>query len=330
MTPEANGPLADEEPADLGQVAVIGLAGRFPGGGGLAEFWAGLAEGRESLTRFAADESTGFTPAHGIVPDGDRFDTDFFGFALSEALLLDPQQRVFLECAWEALEHAGYDPKGYPGADRGVRGERRHRAPGPAAGAPRPVPRGLGTPAPARQQRGLPDHPGRLQARPAPARPSPCRPPARPRWWPCTLACTGAAGRRVRHGAGRRRLAARALPARRLPAEGGIVARRRPLPDLRRRRRGHRARRRRRRRAAQAAGGRARRRRPHPRGDPGLRGQQRRRRQGRLHRARASTGRPRSYAARPRGGRHRPGHHRLRRGARHRDPARRPDRGRAR
>lgn len=96
-------------------VAVIGLAGRFPGGGGLAEFWAGLAEGRESLTRFAADGAVGHAAAYGIVPDGDLFDAGFFGYAPSEAVLLDPQQRVFLECAWEALEHAGYDPRGYEG-----------------------------------------------------------------------------------------------------------------------------------------------------------------------------------------------------------------------
>ncbi len=98
------------------RVAIIGMAGRFPGGGGLAEFWSGLAHGRESLTRFASDPDSGFTPAHGIVPDSDMFDADFFGYAPGEALLLDPQQRVFLECAWEALEDAGYDPRGCHGA----------------------------------------------------------------------------------------------------------------------------------------------------------------------------------------------------------------------
>lgn len=101
--------------SDALHVAVIGLAGRFPGGGGLAEFWAGLAEGRESLTRFATDDVSGHAAAYGVVPDGDLFDADFFGYAPSEAVLLDPQQRVFLECAWEALEDAGYDPRGYEG-----------------------------------------------------------------------------------------------------------------------------------------------------------------------------------------------------------------------
>jgi phthiocerol/phenolphthiocerol synthesis type-I polyketide synthase E len=107
----------DEEigPDGLDQVAVVGMAGRFPGGGGLEEFWAGLAQGRESLTRFAVDDATGRVTAHGVVPDADGFDNDFFGYPPTEALLLDPQQRVFLECAWEALEHAGHDPRGHGG-----------------------------------------------------------------------------------------------------------------------------------------------------------------------------------------------------------------------
>jgi len=89
-------------------LAVVGLAGRFPGVPDLAGFWAALAAGVDTLTR--ADG-----PAHGFVADGDRFDAGFFGYAPSEALLIDPQHRVFLRCAWEALEHAGYDPATYPG-----------------------------------------------------------------------------------------------------------------------------------------------------------------------------------------------------------------------
>ena len=101
------------------KIAIIGMAGRFPGGGGLTEFWASLADGQESLTRFTRQADDGveeLEAAHGIVPDGDLFDAEFFGYAPSEALLIDPQQLVFLECAWEALEHAGYDPSGYDGA----------------------------------------------------------------------------------------------------------------------------------------------------------------------------------------------------------------------
>jgi acyl transferase domain-containing protein len=110
------GAVAISPAPDIPRVAIIGMAGRFPMGGGLAGFWSGLAEGRESLTRFADDPASGFVAAHGIVPDGDLFDADFFGCAPSEAFLLDPQQRMFLECAWEALEHAGYDPYSYDGA----------------------------------------------------------------------------------------------------------------------------------------------------------------------------------------------------------------------
>lgn len=103
--------ISDEVP----RVAVIGMAGRFPGGGGLDDFWTGLVRGRESLARFGGDEP-GPVIAAGVVPDGDMFDAGFFGYAPSEALLIDPQHRVFLECAWEALEHAGYDPQPYLGA----------------------------------------------------------------------------------------------------------------------------------------------------------------------------------------------------------------------
>ncbi|MFI9815100.1 type I polyketide synthase [Saccharothrix variisporea] len=83
-------------------LAVIGMAGRFPGAPDLAGFWANLAAGAESAER---------TPA-----GGDRFDAGFFGYAPSEAQLLDPQHRVFLEVAWEALEHAGCDPTRFDGA----------------------------------------------------------------------------------------------------------------------------------------------------------------------------------------------------------------------
>ena len=96
--------MTEENPV----LAVVGMAGRFPGSSDLAEFWDGLATGADSLTRTHGS-------AHGFVANGDRFDAAFFGYAPSEALLIDPQHRMFLQCAWEALEHAGYDPASYPG-----------------------------------------------------------------------------------------------------------------------------------------------------------------------------------------------------------------------
>jgi phthiocerol/phenolphthiocerol synthesis type-I polyketide synthase E len=82
-------------------VAIIGMAGRFPGAADLDAFWANLAGGVESSETLAAQ---------------DEFDAGFFGIPDSSALLLDPQHRVFLETCWAALEDAGYDPADVPGA----------------------------------------------------------------------------------------------------------------------------------------------------------------------------------------------------------------------
>jgi len=91
-----------------GHIAVIGMAGRFPGSSDLNQLWQALVAGRELLTRSADDP----TAVYGVVPDADAFDAEFFGYSPNEALLLDPQHRLLLECAWEALEQAGYDPGG--------------------------------------------------------------------------------------------------------------------------------------------------------------------------------------------------------------------------
>jgi acyl transferase domain-containing protein len=103
----------DEDAADEDlqtAVAVIGVAARIPGAADLDEFWAALAAGRDLTTRFDSRRR------YGVVAGTDRFDAAFFGMTPRDAYLLDPQERVFLECAWEALEHAGYDPGAYPGA----------------------------------------------------------------------------------------------------------------------------------------------------------------------------------------------------------------------
>ena len=109
-------------------IAVIGMACRVPGAANVAEFWRNICDGVESirtLTRdemIAAglDEETADDPRHvaaAAVVDGiDLFDADFFGINGREAEVMDPQHRVFLESAWEALEDAGYDPQRYDGA----------------------------------------------------------------------------------------------------------------------------------------------------------------------------------------------------------------------
>ncbi|MEE8523392.1 MAG: amino acid adenylation domain-containing protein, partial [Thermoanaerobaculia bacterium] len=115
---------------DRREVAILAMAGRFPGASDLDRLWTNLSAGRESITVFSDEElrQAGVPPAElehpdyvkaaGTLVDADLFDASFFGFAPREAELLDPQQRLFLECAWEALEEAGYGAA----ADRGAVG----------------------------------------------------------------------------------------------------------------------------------------------------------------------------------------------------------------
>ncbi|MEZ4868169.1 MAG: alpha/beta fold hydrolase [Caldilineaceae bacterium] len=103
-------------------IAIIGLAGRFPQAVDLDAFWALLQEGREAVVAFTDEEllAAGVDPtlvqhpdyvkSGTIVPDVDCFDADFFKLSALDAKLADPQQRIFLECAWQAIEHAGYPP----------------------------------------------------------------------------------------------------------------------------------------------------------------------------------------------------------------------------
>ncbi len=101
-------------------VAVIGLACRFPGAADADAFWEMLRSGRQGLTRFTDADlaSRGvskqqrthprFVPVGGLIEGQDCFDPAPFGFTDAEAALLDPQHRLFLECVWHALEHAGH------------------------------------------------------------------------------------------------------------------------------------------------------------------------------------------------------------------------------
>ena len=110
------------------EVAVVGMAGRFPGAPDLCAYWNNLKSGVESITRYSQEElrdagvdperinDPDFVPASGMLEGFDLFDASFFGFNPQDAAIMDPQHRVFLELAWQAIEHAGYDTDRYDGA----------------------------------------------------------------------------------------------------------------------------------------------------------------------------------------------------------------------
>ena len=120
--------MSAPDPSSLESIAVVGMSGRFPGARNVAEFWRNLVQGVDTISRFQeheleysvatkAAQAAGqkFVGARGVLQDVDLFDAAFFGIAPREAELMDPQHRLFLECAWETLESAGYDPGSYPG-----------------------------------------------------------------------------------------------------------------------------------------------------------------------------------------------------------------------
>jgi acyl transferase domain-containing protein len=116
-----------EQTEGLERIAIIGMAGRFPGAPDVAAFWASLAQGQEGISALTEDElaESGVSPAQwrqdnyirakGVLDGADRFDAGFFGYSPREAEILDPQHRVFLECAWTALESAGCVPERFSG-----------------------------------------------------------------------------------------------------------------------------------------------------------------------------------------------------------------------
>jgi acyl transferase domain-containing protein/acyl carrier protein len=114
--------------SELGDtIAIIGMASRLPGAPNLKAFWELLCEGKEGIVHFSKDEllaagvpeevieDPAFRSAKGYLPDVELFDAAFFGISPREAELMDPQHRVMMEVAWEAMEHAGYEPSSYPG-----------------------------------------------------------------------------------------------------------------------------------------------------------------------------------------------------------------------
>ncbi len=113
--------FSDPESTETGSaIAVIGMACRYPGAAGPAAFWQLLKNGVDAITFFREEalaaagvdpaliRNPAYVPVGGILSSPTGFDADFFGFSPREAALTDPQHRIFLECAWEALESGGY------------------------------------------------------------------------------------------------------------------------------------------------------------------------------------------------------------------------------
>ncbi len=108
-------------PSDDNGLAIVGMSGRFPGAANVAQFWENIAGGVESIAHFSDAQlrasgvpesllqDPNYVKARGVLDGVDLFDAEFFGMAPREAAVTDPQHRLFLECAWEALENAGYD-----------------------------------------------------------------------------------------------------------------------------------------------------------------------------------------------------------------------------
>ncbi|HNW56145.1 MAG TPA: amino acid adenylation domain-containing protein [Bacteroidales bacterium] len=111
------------------KIAVIGMACRYPGANSLDEYWSNLISGKNTIRHFSDEElaefeynfdllknNPDFVKAKGILDDVDKFDASFFGMTPAEAAGTDPQHRIWLQTAWQALENAGCDPFSYKGA----------------------------------------------------------------------------------------------------------------------------------------------------------------------------------------------------------------------
>ncbi|HQW85850.1 MAG TPA: amino acid adenylation domain-containing protein, partial [Flavobacteriales bacterium] len=109
-----------------GDIAIIGMSGRFPGAENVEQLWQNLLAKKNSISTWTVDEldpsipaelrnDPNYVKARGVITDADKFDHAFFGVNPKVAALMDPQQRVFLETAWAALEDAAYDPAQFAG-----------------------------------------------------------------------------------------------------------------------------------------------------------------------------------------------------------------------
>ena len=118
-------------------IAVVGMAGRFPGADSVSTFWDNLCRGEESIVDLSEDEliaagvgekalaNHSYVRRAALMDGIDEFDADFFGFTPQSARMMDPQHRLFLQCAWHALEDAGYRPSADQRIGRGIRNKLR-------------------------------------------------------------------------------------------------------------------------------------------------------------------------------------------------------------
>jgi 3-oxoacyl-(acyl-carrier-protein) synthase/thioesterase domain-containing protein/acyl carrier protein len=109
------------------RIAIVGISGRFAGAKDINSFWENLCQKKESISTFSDEEllqsgisqnqikSSSYVRARGVLDHVEDFDADFFSIPFMEAQLMDPQHRHFLECCWEAMEDAGYDPERFYG-----------------------------------------------------------------------------------------------------------------------------------------------------------------------------------------------------------------------
>ncbi|MEM9354724.1 MAG: SDR family NAD(P)-dependent oxidoreductase [Pseudomonadota bacterium] len=111
----------------LPRIAIVGMACRFPKADDIDQFWNNLKAGRDCVS-WLSDEALmrqgveaeqlkdpHYVRSRGVLEEAELFDAEFFGYSPREATLIDPQQRVFLECAWTAMENAGYDAHRFAG-----------------------------------------------------------------------------------------------------------------------------------------------------------------------------------------------------------------------
>lgn len=112
----------NKEVFDDQKIAIIGMSCRLPGANNISEFWKNLENGVESISTFTDEElraagiseelinSPNYIKRKGIIGGAEYFDASFFNITPRDAEIMDPQHRIFLECAWHALEDGGYDP----------------------------------------------------------------------------------------------------------------------------------------------------------------------------------------------------------------------------